>query len=397
MTDRPTLAEFRAGLRAWLTEHLDRTALSTLTEDQRQKNSRALYDAGYLNTTWPVEYGGRGYSADYQTVYNEELASYPGATLVASVTVGICAATLLDFGTEEQKKRHLPRMLRGDEQWTQLLSEPGAGSDLAGVTTRARRDGEAYRLDGQKVWTSAAIGADFALAFVRTDPELPKHKGVSMLIVDLTTPGVDIRPLREMTGEAAFNEVFFDDALVPADNLVGEFNGGWAVLSGMLTHERIALSAGTTGARMDRDTFAEFAELARDRGVDGDPEVRAALVDLYVQQRLLDDVGRRMREATQAGLAMGPVGSLGKIGIARSARASAEAGVLIGGPSTLAWREDDRGAAERARSLLYFPMTGIAGGTTEIQKNIVAERLLGLPREPQVDRDIPFSETSRNA
>ena len=180
----------------------------------------------------------------------------------STVTVGICAATLLDAGTEEQKQRHLPAMLRGDEVWTQLLSEPGAGSDLGGVTTRATLDGDHFVLNGQKVWTSGAMEADYAAALVRTDASLPKYKGLSMVIVDMRSPGVEVRPLRQMTGESHFNEVFLDDVRVPRANLLGEYNGGWGVLNQMLLHERLALSAGTTAARMAPDTFDQLLALA---------------------------------------------------------------------------------------------------------------------------------------
>jgi alkylation response protein AidB-like acyl-CoA dehydrogenase len=357
----------------------------------------ALFDAGLLHVTWPAAYGGRGLAPEYQTVFNEESAPFTWALTASLVTVGICAATLLDWGSDEQKRRHLPRMLRGEETWTQLLSEPGAGSDLAGVTTRAVRAGGDFVLTGQKVWTSGALESDYALALVRTDPGLPKHQGLSMLIVDLHAPGVDIRPLRQMSGESRFNEVFLDDVRIPAAALCGGLNDGWRVLNGMLAHERIALSAGTAGGRMDTDTFADLVLLARRHGRDTDPDVRRALADLYIDQRLLDLMGQRMRAAAAAGLSMGPVGSIGKIGIARSARASAEAAMLIGGQSLLAWPDGDAEAERWAHDLLDFPRAAIAGGTTEIQKNTVAERILGLPREPRHDREVPFRQTRPQA
>jgi alkylation response protein AidB-like acyl-CoA dehydrogenase len=389
----PDLATFREELRTWFRANLDPEQRTTFTEEDRRRATAGLFDAGLLHVTWPVAYGGRGLPPEYQTVFNEESRAYSWALVQSSVTVGICAATLLDWGSEEQKQRHLPRMLRGDEAWTQLLSEPGAGSDLAGITTRAARESDAFVLNGQKVWTSSARESDYALALVRTDPNLPKYLGLSMVVVDLHAPGVDIRPLRQMSGESHFNEVFLDDVVVPVENLCGELNNGWRVLNGMLTHERIALSAGTTGGRMDRDSFADLVTLARRLGRESDPSVRRALVDLYVDQRLLDFMGQRMRAAAAAGMQMGPVGSIGKIGIARSARASAEVAVLIGEQEVLAREADDTDAERWVHDLLYFPMTAIAGGTTEIQKNTVAERVLGLPREAQPNRDVPFNQS----
>jgi alkylation response protein AidB-like acyl-CoA dehydrogenase len=392
----PVPEEFRVAVREWFYANVGTRSEATYTEADRKRTTAAAYDAGLLHVTWPAEYGGRGLSPDYQTVFNEEAAPYEWALTHSSVTVGICAATLLDVGSEEQKQRHLPAMLRGDEAWTQLLSEPGAGSDLAAVATRAARDGDDLVLTGQKVWTSGAAGADYAAALVRTDGSVPKHEGLSMLIVAMRSPGVDVRPLRQMTGEAHFNEVFLDEVRVPAANLLGEHNGGWAVLTRMLAHERISLSAGTTGRSLVHDAFGQLLALARERGVDTDATVRRHLADIYIDQRLLDFMGRRVRGAAAAGLPMGPVGSIGKIGVAQSARRSAESAVLIGGPDVLAREPGDLGSERRAHDLLFFPMTGIAGGTTEIQKNTIAERVLGLPRERHADKGVPFNQIARN-
>lgn len=392
-----TTSAFREQLRTWFQANVDPALRSSFSGEDRKRVTAALFDAGLLHVTWPAAYGGRDLPPEYQTIFNEESALFAWALTASLVTVGICAPTLLDWGSDEQKRRHLPRMLRGEETWTQLLSEPGAGSDLAGVTTRAVRAGGDLVLTGQKVWTSSARESDYALTLVRTDPSLPKHQGLTMVIVDLHAPGVDIRPLRQMSGEARFNEVFLDDVQVPAAAVCGSSNDGWRVLNGMLAHERIALSAGTAGGRMDGDTFADLVSLARRHGRHTDPAVRRALADLYIDQRLLDLMGQRMRAAAAAGLSMGPVGSIGKIGIARSARASAEAAILIGGQALLAWADGDAEAERWVHDLLDFPRMAIAGGTTEIQKNTVAERILGLPREARPDRDLPFSQAMRQA
>ncbi|WP_375486783.1 acyl-CoA dehydrogenase family protein, partial [uncultured Mycobacterium sp.] len=277
-----TPEQFRTVVREWFGSHVGSRTETGYTDEDRKRTTAAAYDAGILHVTWPVEYGGRGLPPEYQTVFNEESAPYAWALIPSAVTVGICAATLLDTGSEDQKRRHIPAMLRGDEAWTQLLSEPGAGSDLGAVATRATRDGEYFVLNGQKVWTSGAAEADYAAALVRTDPLVPKYQGLSMVIVDMKSPGVDVRPLRQMTGDAHFNEVFLDDVRVPAANLMGEYNGGWRVLNRMLVHERIALSAGTTAGNVfDPDNFDELVALARARGGDTDPAVRARLADIY--------------------------------------------------------------------------------------------------------------------
>jgi alkylation response protein AidB-like acyl-CoA dehydrogenase len=397
-SDIPTLEEFRDAIRGWFRANVDGRDPSTYTDGDRKRTSAAAYDAGLLHVTWPVAYGGRGLPSAYQTVSNEETAAYGWALARTFVTVGILAATLMETGTEEQKQRHLPAMLRGDEAWAQLLSEPGAGSDLGAITTRAVRDVDHFVVNGQKVWTSAAAESDYATALVRTDPAQPKYQGLSMLIVDLRSRGIDIRPLRQMTGEAEFNEVFLDDVRVPVANLMGEYNGGWAVLNRMLFHERVAISAGTAGEGLAAaDAFHPLAALARTRGVDADAAVRSRLADIYIDQLLLDFMGRRMRAAMEAGLELGPVGSIGKVGTTRFARAAAEAAVLIGGPDVLAWEADDAESERWAHDLLWFPMTGIAGGTTEIQKNIIAERLLGLPREPRGDVGLPFNQATASS
>ncbi len=374
-------AEFRTRLQLWIAEHVNPELKHAFDPAHRRNMTRALYDAGFMGVTWPREYGGRALPAEYQTIVNKELGQFSWAILNSIVTVGICARTLLDFGTEKHRLDHIPRMLRGDESWTQLLSEPGAGSDLASASTNAVLDGEDYVLNGQKVWTSGALAASYAIALVRTDPSGRRHAGLSAMIVDMKAPGVDIRPLREMTGSALFNEIFLDDVHTSATNLLGPLNDGWQVVSRMLTHERFALSAGTDSGRVDHDAFPTLLARARERGVLADPAVREALADVFIQQRLLDYLGVGIREAVQAKFDLGPVGSLGKLGTARASRAAAEAGMLIGGMEAQAWAAGDLEGAEQALELLHFPKTGIAGGTTEIQKNIVSERLLGLPRE----------------
>ncbi|MGZ6852573.1 MAG: acyl-CoA dehydrogenase family protein [Mycobacteriaceae bacterium] len=379
-TPEAELSAFRVQLRSWIDEHLSGQVAKRPSEAGRRSNSQAMYDAGFLALTWPENLGGRGLGVDYQTVWNEEMRAYDWALPYSAVTVGICAPTLRDFGTPEQQARHIPRMLRGDERWTQLLSEPGAGSDLANVSTTATVDGDDFVLTGQKVWTSAAVESDLALALVRTSREERKHAGISMLIVDLRAPGVDIRPLKEMTGESNFNEVFLDGVRIPRANLVGELGGGWRVLMSMLSHERLALGAGTAGSRMDADAFSELLDLSRQRGSVDDPHVSQALLDLYLQQRVLDLNGIRIRQAIETSNPAGPLGSIVKVGTAMAAETAARAAALVVGTSAIAWTDGDEDAAAAAHSILSFPYTSIAGGTSEIQKNAIAERLMGLPR-----------------
>ncbi|MDE3204981.1 MAG: acyl-CoA dehydrogenase family protein [Acidobacteriota bacterium] len=393
--------QFRIKARNWLAEHVEEFSdfdPADLTAGREFR--RALWDAGLLGITLDRAYGGAGLTDDHQRAFDEEASKYSLPPMGEAVTTGICAPTLLDFGTEEQKKRHIPRMVRGDEVWTQLLSEPGAGSDLAGLQTRAVRDGDEYAITGQKVWTSGAMDSDFALCMARTDPDLPKHKGLSMFIVDLKAPGVDIRPLRQMTGDAHFNEVFLDDVKVAADQMVGAENEGWRALTAMLTHERLALGAGTgaggSGSGWTRPASARFIDTARRLGSSSDANVRQELVKLYIAERILAFVGQKMRDEIAAGIPVGSKGSVAKLATALISRQSASVGMAISGAASQAWDAADPAGAVLATAMCFSPMTAIAGGTSEIQRNTIGERVLGLPKEPQTDRDIPFRDILQN-
>jgi alkylation response protein AidB-like acyl-CoA dehydrogenase len=395
------LESFRAKVREWLVENAQR-----FVEQQRADpgESRAfrreLWNAGLLGLTLDPAYEGQGLGDDYQKVFNEEAARYALPPIGEAVTTGICAPTLLDFGSEDQKRRHIPRMIRGDEAWTQLLSEPGAGSDLAGLQTKAVRDGDEYSITGQKVWTSSASESDFALCIARTNPDVPKHQGLSMFIVDLRAPGVTIRPLRQMTGEAHFNEVFLDGVRVPVSDLVGHENDGWRALTAMLTHERLALGAGTgaggSGQGWTQPASSRFIDLARRRGLEKDAVVRQELVQLYIAERVLGYMGQKMRDEIAAGIQVGAKGSVAKLATALISRQSASLGMRLAGPASQAWGVDDADGGVLARAVCFSPMMAIAGGTSEIQRNTIGERVLGLPKEPQLDRDVPFREVLHN-
>jgi alkylation response protein AidB-like acyl-CoA dehydrogenase len=396
-----TVAEFREKARQWLADNA--AAFSGFTPGDAAAGRAyrsALWDAGLLGITLDPAYGGQGLTAEHQKAFSEEAATYSLPPIGEAVTTGICAPTLLDYGTEEQKRRHVPRMIRGEEAWTQLLSEPGAGSDLAGLQTRAVRDGEEWVITGQKVWTSGAVESDYALCVARTNADVPKHRGLSMFIVDLKAPGVTIRPLRQMTGDAHFNEVFLDDVHVPAENLVGTEDDGWHALTAMLTHERLALGAGTgaggSGQGWARSASARYIELARKSGLHEDPIVRQELVKLYVAERVLAFMGQKMRDEIAAGINVGSKGSVAKLATAILARQSASLGMTLVGAASQAWDPADPDGSAYADATNFSPMTAIAGGTSEIQRNTIGERVLGLPKEPQVDRDVPFREILQN-
>jgi alkylation response protein AidB-like acyl-CoA dehydrogenase len=396
---------FAEKARSWLREHAAEFAVpegsAAFVNPSASRAFRcALWDSGLLGLTLDPAYGGQGLTEEHQKAFAREAAKYSLPATSDPVTTGICAPTLLDFGSEEQKKRHVPRMIRGEETWTQLLSEPGAGSDLAGLQMKAARDGDEYVLDGQKVWTSGAMQSDLALCVARTNSGLPKHQGLSMFIVDLKVPGVTIRPLRQMTGESHFNEVFLDGVRVPASNLVGRENDGWRALTAMLTHERLALGAGTGagggGQSWAQSASSQFIELARKKGLNGDPLVRQEIARLYTAEKVLAYMGQKMRDEIAAGIPVGSKGSVAKLATALLARQSSNLGMALGGPAAQAWLPDQPGGEDLAYASASAPFRAIAGGTSEIQRNTIGERVLGLPKEPQVDRDIPFKDILQN-
>jgi len=394
------LESFRSKVRSWLAENAERFPRQANDPASGRKFRRALWDAELLGITLDPAYEGQGLTGEHQKVFNEEVSRYDVPPIGEAVTTGICAPTLLDFGTEEQKRRHIGAMIRGDEVWTQLLSEPGAGSDLAGLQTKAVRDGDEYVINGQKVWTSGARESDFALCVARTNVEVPKHQGLSMFIVDLRSAGVTIRPLRQMTGDAHFNEVFLDDVRVPASNLVGRQDDGWRALTAMLTHERLALGAGTgaggSGQGWTQPSSTRFIALARRRGLEKDALVRQEIVQLYIAEQVLRMMGQKMRDEIAAGIQVGSKGSAAKLATALISRQAASLGMRLAGPDAQAWSADDPQGGTLARELCFSPMTAIAGGTSEIQRNTIGERVLGLPKEPQLDRDVPFREVKQN-
>jgi alkylation response protein AidB-like acyl-CoA dehydrogenase len=351
----------------------------------------ALFDAGLAGITWPAEYGGQGLTSREQQIWNEEAAGYELPTGPFTIGHGMCGPTLLSMGTEEQKQRYIRPMLRGDEIWSQLFSEPGAGSDVASLQTRAVRDGDEWIVNGQKVWTSGAHYSDFGILIARTDPDQPKHRGISMFVLDMKAPGVTIRPLRQITGTSNFNEVFFDDVRIPHENLVGEVNEGWRGAITMLMNERVALGAGGGGGGRVPGWQA-LHKLARQRGIDSDPVVRQELVELYIRQRVLGYVGLRIREAVKAGRAPGPEGSIAKLSSSMLAWRRGQLAMQIAGATGTAWNAEDRQGNRWSNLILMAPASSIAGGTDQIQRNIIGERVLGLPKEPQVDRDIPFRD-----
>ena len=404
--DPVDLDAFGRRCREWLAANLTpvsnvslEEAESVPTVETARKVQALLFDGGFAGISWPTEYGGQGLTMTHQRIFNDAAADYFIPTGPIIIGLGMCAPTLLEHGTKEQRARHIAPMLRADEIWCQLFSEPGAGSDLASLQTRATPDVDEWVVNGQKVWTSGAHYSDWGLLLARTNPDVPKHRGLSMFILDLHSPGVTVRPLVQMTGRAGFNEVFLDDVRIPADRVVGTVDGGWRAAIGTLMNERVSIGAG--GGGLGRGTgggeFERLVALARTTGVIDQPRVRDLLAGVYTDSRVLELLSDRIRASVRAGQAPGPEGSIAKLATTELAQRTADAGFEIAGPRAQAWVADDQDAERIAYDVLAYPGNSIAGGTAEIMKNILGERVLGLPKEPQVDRDIPFRELRTNS
>jgi len=353
-----------------------------------------LFDAGLAALTWPSEYGGQGLSGSYQTAFNEESSDHVLPTGVYTIGFGMCIPTILAHGTEELKQRYVRPAARGEEIWCQLFSEPGAGSDVASLQTRAVRDGDEYVINGQKVWTSGAHYCDYGILLARSNTDVPKHKGLTMFVLDIHAPGVTVRPLRQINGASGFNEVFFDDVRIPADQVLGEVGEGWRVALTTLMNERVAIGTGRSGQRTASplEPIAPHLELARASGAIGDPLVRQALADLFIRSRILSFVGLRIRASVAAGRTPGPEGSIAKLAGTQLGWLSAQVAAGLAGPAAVAWSAETEGGGRWSQLVVSAPASGIAGGTNEVMRNIIGERVLGLPKDPQVDRDLPFRD-----
>lgn len=352
-----------------------------------------LHDAGFAGITIPREYGGQGLTRAHQVAYSQEAAGYALPT-VNGLGFGLFIPTLLAHGTEEQKTYWISKVLRNEKIFCQLFSEPGAGSDLAGLQSRAERHDGEWILNGQKVWTSGAQIADIGGGPFRTDGDLPKHQGLSFFIVDMKQPGVEVRPIVQITGESHFNEVFFTDARTPDTNRVGGVGEGWRVALTMLMNERMSLGGG--GGTTTRRGGGEGAivRLARELELMDDAETRDKVVDYYIQQRVLALLGQRMGEQNK-GRQPGPEFSIMKLMGTRVGALITELAPNMIGPGGAAWEDDDDPGRKWTQNLLASRSGKIAGGSDEILLNIIGERVLGLPQDPRVDKDVPFREVKQ--
>ena len=382
-----------------------------------------LVDSGWGAPSWPTAWHGRGLPVFFEAVVAEEMRRIGAVSVARSGVRNLAAQTLLAHGGDFHKKKFLRRILTGEDNWCQLFSEPGSGSDLAGALTRAELKDGRWVINGQKVWTTSAHHADWGLLLARTDSNAPKHKGLSYFVLDIRQPGVEVRPLRQMNGHASFNQVFFTDAEAPAEHLVGEVGGGWAVATTTLMHERRGADGlvGRGGAserqgRIYDEERAEAAivmepykwypqragrvdlvlERAKATGKIADPVVRQEVAKLLILARTAEWTARRARAAQAQGRPPGPEGSLGKLAASHVARAAARVHTLISGADAMLAGEDGPMEGVIAEILVSVPAVSIAGGTDEIQRNIIAERVLGMPKEPRTDDERPFRDVPKN-
>jgi alkylation response protein AidB-like acyl-CoA dehydrogenase len=375
---------FALEVRSWLAENVEVPArfenIAEEVEFGRRWQSR-LAQNRWVGIHWPPEYGGRGASPVDVAIFNMEYARSRALQPINRVGINLAGPTLLAHGTDDQKARWLPAILTADEIWCQLFSEPNAGSDLASLTTRARRVGDGWLLSGQKVWTSYAQFARWGICLARTDPDAPKHRGISYLVVDMSAPGIEVRPLVQITGDAEFNEVFLDEVFVPDDHLVGGLHNGWAVANTTLAHER-----GTAFPFKEQVVHEVYLDelwhLAVQRGLLDDVEIADALAQSFVELRVLRLHNWRTLSRLSKGIEPGPESSVTKLAWTEMTQAmSARALDVVGTAAPLWWAANDNpGSGFWQRQWLWSKAASIAGGTSEVQRTIIGERLLGLPR-----------------
>ncbi len=406
MADSPQHAAFRAEVRTFLDAHAvlkrgdesdwSRNGASTdpaVAADFRrrcQEWQRTLYDNGWAGITWPERFGGRGGSPAQQVIFNQELARYDATSGFLTAAQALVGPTLMQHGTPEQQDRFLKGLLRGDDIWCQLFSEPGAGSDLAALGCRAVRDGDEFVVTGQKVWTSQAQHADFGILLARTDPDVPKHEGITFFIVEMSSPGIEVRPLVQAQGVAHFNEVFLDEVRIPLGHVVGEVHGGWNVARTTLRNESSMISGAGQAT-----TFVAVRSTAERMGRTADPQVRQELARVWTNEQLLRFLQMRMQTAVMTGRREVAVhGSLLKNLFTRSLAHRVTLAVDLLGAEGMLWDDAEGGGFWQYQCLNQFA-SRIGGGTEEVHRNNLAEQSLGLPREPRADAEIAWKDVPK--
>jgi alkylation response protein AidB-like acyl-CoA dehydrogenase len=411
-----SVESFRLRARSWLAGHMERPPEGALASDtpadspevwaHERALQRRLWDGGFAGICFPREYGGLGLGIEYQRAFTEESLPYEMPIHLNVPNFSILGATLVDYGTHDQKAEYLPALLRGDHQWVQFLSEPTGGSDLAGCVTRADRDGDEWILNGSKIWSTAAVSSDYAMCLARTDWDAPKHRGLTMFIVKIHQPGIQVDPIKQVNGSLEFCQEFFDDVRLPVDSVLGDVNDGWSVTQALLAHERNAVGGGSPYIS-GRNHLAEGADGARDltyvelvgaQGCAGDPVARQLVAEAHV----LDVVQRGLVQRVMVGMTQGTMpahaAAVTKLFSATAGVRKVEIGLTLGGLDAVTWpAEGDTPGKDAGVPFLQRQALCLAGGSNEIQRNIISERVLGMPREWAADRDVPFRDVRRNA
>jgi alkylation response protein AidB-like acyl-CoA dehydrogenase len=412
--DLETVEEFRRRAREWLAANMPRLAPDAPPPDRAEDEEtwardkvlqRKLWDGGFAGICFPKEYGGLGLTIEHQHAFTEESLPYEMPLHLNVPHFSILGATLVDFGTPEQKAKYLPPMLRGEHQWVQFLSEPTGGSDLAGCVTRADRDGDEWVMNGSKIWSTAAMSATHAMCLARTDWDAPKHRGLTMFIMEIHQDGVQVDPIKQVNGSLEFCQEFFDDVRLPADSVVGEVNDGWTVALALLAHERNAVGGGSPYVS-GRNYLAEGADGAFDascvklvtaRGTADDPVARQLVAEAHVLDVVQRGLVKRVGLGMETGALVGQAAAITKLFTATSAERKTTIRLELAGADALTW---PAGAETMGRNAgedwLERQATSLAGGSNEIQRNLIAERVLGMPREWAADRDIPYRDVRRN-
>ncbi len=393
--DTPEEAEFRAEASAFLSQHLDpkgaRPLRQRIAGDEFMRQAKAWQalkaDNQFAQITWPKEWGGRGGSSMQNVIWGQEEAKFDAPTGPFTIGLGMCIPTVIAFGSDDHKARYVKKALRGEEIWCQLFSEPSAGSDVAGLKTRAVRDGDDWVINGQKVWTSGAHYSDYGILLVRTDPKAPKHKGLTMFIVNMKQAGVEARPIHQASGGREFNEVYFTDVRIPDSDRLGEVGEGWKVAIVTLMNERLAVG-GSPGP-----DWSEIMDYAKQSGTITDGAFRENLADWYVAAQGYKLTKLRTQTALSRGQTPGPENSIGKIITANQLQDICNSAIEMQDHYGLMTDTETMPAdALFQQSFMWAPGLRIAGGTDEILKNIIAERVLGLPQDVRVDKSVPFDE-----
>ncbi|MEX2293059.1 MAG: acyl-CoA dehydrogenase family protein [Acidimicrobiales bacterium] len=408
--ERESVEDFRLRARGWLADNMLPVPdeIPERGRDGRRVVERSLqrklFDGGFAGICFPAEYGGQGLSPEHQDAFTQESLPYDMPSSLNVPTLGILAATLVDYGSHEQKTRHLPAILRGEELWVQFLSEPSGGSDLAGCLTRADRDGDVFIMNGSKIWSSGAAESDYAMCLARTNWDVPKHRGLTMFIVKIHQPGIQVEQIRQVDGSMEFCQEFFDDVAIPASDVIGEVDDGWTVANRLLVHERNAVGGGSkyTSGRADGHHSSSdenpHVAMAGAAGRTQDGHVRQIVAEAHIRQIVGEQLIKRITQGVTIGEMAPPASSILKLYTATNVMRRYEIGLELAGEGAAAWPAGSDTVGRRLGEIsLWRQGISLGGGSNEIQRNIISERVLGMPREFAADRDVPYRDVPRGA